>query len=96
MKRGQGPRIIPTLGLWWVMAAGLAVGLLLAYLDHLRRAGIALAGVLVVAALARAVLPEERIGGLVVRSRLFDVATLLVLAAALTVVTLALKLSPPF
>ena len=95
MKRGQGPRIIPTLGLWWVMAAGLAVGLALAYFDHLRRAGIALAGVLVVAAVARAVLPEERVGGLVVRSRVFDVATLLVLAAALTVVTLALKLSPP-
>jgi Protein of unknown function (DUF3017) len=96
MKPRRRPRIIPTLGLWWAIAAGLAVGLLLAYLDHLRRAGIVLAGVLVVGAVARAILPEERIGGLVVRSRLFDVVTLLVLAAALTVVTLSLKLSPPF
>lgn len=96
MRQERGPRIIPTLGLWWLIAAGLAGGLLLAYLDHLRRAGIVLAGVLVVAAIARLTLPEERIGGLVVRGRIFDVVTLLTLAAALTVVTLSLKLSPSF
>lgn len=94
MASERGPRIIPALGWWWLVAAGLGVGLALAYFDHLRRAGIVLAGMFGLAAVARLVLPEERIGGLVVRGRVFDVVTLLVVAAALTVATLALKLFP--
>ena len=54
--------------------------------------GYLVAGTLVVAAGLRAVLPRDTVGGLMVRSRLWDVVTLVVLAAAVTGLAATLNL----
>ena len=70
-----------------VLAVGLVGVLLAAWWLGTDRAVQLLAALLVVVALARAVLPEGSAGPLVVRSKPLDVASCLVLAALLLVVT---------
>lgn len=66
-----------------VIGVGLLAAMVLVAIDRWRR-GIVLFGlVTLVAAVARLVLPPERIGVLAVRSRWFDVATLALLGAAI-------------
>ncbi len=80
-------RSVQPLGLWWLLPAGLAVALWLLLGGGLRSYGYAMTATLVVAAVVRLVTPKERAGGLVVRSRLWDVGRLLALAGATAVLT---------
>ena len=82
------------LGIWWVLAAGLVVGLILVWDDHLRRGGYAMAASLVLAAVLRLVLPKAAAGSLVVRSRVADVVVMLALAAVLASVVSVLDMRP--
>ncbi len=85
---------VPPLAAWWLIAAGLVVGMLFFYTDHVLRATLACGGSLVLAAALRVALPESRAGGIVVRNRWVDVATLLLLAAAVLVSGFTLDLGP--
>jgi hypothetical protein len=81
-------------GALWLVAAGLISGLALIGLDHVRRGGLVIAGVMLAAAVFRLVLPAARAGGLVVRSRFVDVVFLLGMAVALFAIVIALDLQP--
>ncbi|MCU0264500.1 MAG: DUF3017 domain-containing protein [Actinomycetia bacterium] len=77
-----------------VVLAGVAAGLLLVVLLEGFRVGSLLTGASVVlAAWLRALLPAERLGVLVVRSRRFDVGSLALLGLGITV--LAFVVPPP-
>lgn len=78
------------LGLWWLLPVGLAVAVVLLFTTGVQQAGYAIAGTLGMCALLRLVLPREAVGGLLVRSKAWDVLTLLVLAAAVTGVSASL------
>jgi uncharacterized membrane protein len=82
----EWPFVLVCLG----VCAGLAVVVLL---DRFRRGTLLLAAAVILGAWLRALLPSERSGLLRVRSRAFDVATMLVLGVALVVVALAVP--PP-
>jgi hypothetical protein len=78
---------LPLLGLVVTVLIGVALAM-----THRWRAGIVLSGIgLICGAAVRATLPDERVGMLVVRGRLFDVLTLAV--AGGTLVVLAESLS---
>ena len=85
---------IPRLGWWWVATPVLALGIVAFGFGQVRLAGFFIALGLGIAALIRAVLPTERSGGLVVRSRVVDVATMALLGMALAVITASLDLRP--
>ena len=76
------PPIVSALGLWWLPSLGLVVALLFVATDHMWRAGASFAASMWLAAAIRAFYPEERAGGLVVRTRWLDV-TMLVIGGAL-------------
>ena len=84
--RRQWPFLLVLAG----VLAGLAVVVLL---DRFRRGSILMAGAVVFGAWLRALLPPEKAGLLQVRTRAFDVLTLVVLGVGLTV--LALIVPPP-
>ena len=86
--------LAPRLGWWWVAAPVLLAGVVLFTLDEVRPAGYTIAAGLGLAALLRLVLPTARSGGLAVRSRAVDVATMAVLGVALAVITSVLDLTP--
>ncbi|GAB3066947.1 MULTISPECIES: DUF3017 domain-containing protein [unclassified Phycicoccus] len=86
--------VIPRLGWWWVATPVLALGVVAFAAGHVRLAGFVLAGGLLMAALIRAVLPTALSGGLVVRSRVVDVATMALLGVTLAVITASLDLRP--
>ncbi len=88
------PPVVPRLATWWVVAAVLALALVFVATDHLLRAGVTLAAGCLVGAVLRGVLPEDRAGGLVVRSRFVDVATMAVLGALVLLSALVLDLLP--
>lgn len=83
------------LGVWWVGVAGLAIAVLLLVSQNLRAYGYAVGATLFVLAALRALLPASRAGGLAVRGRAVDVATLLVLGAAVAGVAYTLRLGVP-
>ena len=85
---------IPRLGWWWVATPVLALGIVAFGFGHVQLAGFVMAGGLLMAALIRAVLPTERSGGLVVRSRVVDVATMALFGVGLAVITASLDLRP--
>ena len=88
------PPTTTRLAMWWVLAVGLALGLWFAATTHPLRATITFGTSCVVAALLRALLPPARAGGLVVRSRWFDVATLVFLGVVVVVVGRSMNLHP--
>lgn len=69
------------------------VGLGLVALDHFRSGCLLLGSAVLLAALARLVLPVRRVGLLVVRSRAFDVLVLVTMGTALVV--FAVIVPPP-
>lgn len=81
-------------GALWLVAAALILGLVVIAFGQVRFGGFILAGTVFGAALIRLVLPAERAGGLVVRSRAADVLFLLGMAVALFVIVIALDLRP--
>ena len=82
----------PLLGVWWLSLLGLLVAALLLLSSNRRAYGYALGATLGVLALLRAVLPTARAGGLAVRGRWVDVATLLLLGAAVAVLASTLRI----
>ena len=92
--RDAGPlrdalRELPILGVLAVVTAGLVLGALVRW----REGAMLIAAGLLLGAVLRLVLPARRAGLLVVRSRRLDVATLLLLGAAL--MTLASSVPEP-
>lgn len=71
------------LGWWWVLPLGLGVAVWMLLDGQLRMFGYVVAGTLGGAALVRLVLPRDLVGGLMIRSRLWDVVIMLALAAAI-------------
>ncbi|MFX0538232.1 DUF3017 domain-containing protein [Ornithinimicrobium sp. Y1847] len=80
------------LGAWWVPVLGLLVAAVMLVTDSLRAYGYAVAAAMAVAAVLRLVLPAARAGGLVVRSRWIDAATMLALGAAIATIAATLRL----
>ena len=79
---------------WLAVVAGVGAGILVMYLDHWRR-GLFMIGVAsLLGAVFRAVLPARRVALLVVRSRAFDVATLLTLGLAIIVLSVVIPTIP--
>jgi hypothetical protein len=84
---------------WWaqwpiaVVLAGVIAALTIVALDHFRVGSLILAASLVLAFVLRAVLPQDRVGMLAVRSKPVDLAVLGSLSAALVV--FALWVPPP-
>ncbi len=78
------------LGLWWVLPLGLSAALVVWVVGELRTGGFVMAGTLTLAAALRLVLPRGAVGGLFVRSRTWDVVTLLALAVAVVVLSTTL------
>ncbi|MGB3185996.1 MAG: DUF3017 domain-containing protein [Ornithinimicrobium sp.] len=85
-----GWRVTQPLGAWWVLPVGLVISLVLLISGGLRSFGYAMAVTLAVGALLRLLLPPTRAGGLIVRSRAWDVALLLALAVATVVLSASL------
>lgn len=81
------------LAAWWVVAAGVLVGMGFLLTDHVLRATVACGGTLLLAAVLRVALPGSRAGGIAVRGPLVDVVTLVVLAVAILVVGFSLDLA---
>ncbi len=81
---------------YWVILAGLAAGVLWISSGerYVKSGTLELAGVLLLAAVTRMVLPERRIGMLGARRRPADVVALLALGVSLLVAGLALPASP--
>jgi hypothetical protein len=71
---------------------GVGVGLVLVIEARWRQGLLGIGLVLGVTALARLVLPTRRVGMLAVRSRIFDVVTLLAFSIAVIVLTLAVPI----
>ncbi len=92
--RPPEPPVAGRLGLWWVLAAGLVVGLVLVATTHLLRATAAFGGTLLLAAVIRAVLPTGKVGAIAVRSKWLDVLILVLGAAAVTAAGFTLNLAP--
>ena len=84
----------PRLGVWWLVALGLGAGLLVMWAGHVRSGGFVFAASLLAAGLLRLVLPAARAGGLAVRSRVVDAATLIGLGLALSAIVATLDLTP--
>lgn len=78
----RGWRITQPLGAWWVLPLGLVVSIGILMTGSLRSFGYAMAATIALAALIRLVTPDTRAGGLIVRSRLWDVVLMLTLAVA--------------
>ncbi|HEY8652182.1 MAG TPA: DUF3017 domain-containing protein [Dermatophilaceae bacterium] len=79
-------------GALWLVAVALMAGVGLMGFGHVRPGGFVVAGTLVAAAALRLMLPRGPAGGLVVRSRLADVAFLLCMGLGLFVIVSALDL----
>jgi len=86
-------RVSQPLGAWWLLPAGLTLSLAILLLVGLRPFGYAMAATVAVAAVVRLVSPGGRSGGLIVRSRSWDVALLVAFAVATTalVATLVIR-----
>lgn len=78
------------LGLWWVLPIGLTAAVIVLFAGGLRVSGYVIAGTLAVTALLRLVLPRGVVGGLLVRSRAWDVLTLLAMAVSVAVLSATL------
>lgn len=85
---------VPPLAAWWVIAAGIAVGLLFVLTDHVLRATAVIGATLVLAAALRLVLSPERAGGLIVRGRVLDALTLVALAMLVVLSGFTLDMTP--
>lgn len=85
--------VMEHLNLWWVLAVGILVALGFVATDHMWRAWGTLSLTLGACAVFRIWLPDETCGGLVVRRRWVDVATLLFFAVAIALVGQSLDLT---
>lgn len=86
----RGWRVMQPLGAWWILPAGLVVSAGVLIGGGLRSFGYAMAITLGLAAVVRLVTPAARAGGLIVRSRTWDVLLLSVLAVATAALSFSL------
>lgn len=93
VDRLQPAPVMEHLNLWWVLAAGSVVGLAFAAADHMWRCWATFAGTLILCAVLRVVLPDPVCGGLVVRRRWVDVATLAFFGLAIGIIGFQLDLT---
>ena len=82
------------LGLWWLVAAGLVIGVALGASGHPLRATAAFAGTCLGAGILRATLDERILGALVVRRRWVDATILIALGVMIGVVGRSMNLNP--
>lgn len=82
--------------MWWFLAVGSVIGVLVMVFGSLRTGGYVLAGFLIVTAMGRAVLPGSAAGGVAIRSRWVDVLFLLIAAAAVIGIFAAVRLTPAY
>ena len=94
MEPEPRPPTTTRLGAWWLVVAGLVVGILFSATDHHLRATVTLSASCLLGAVLRAFLPAERAGGLVVRRRWLDVLTLVVLGVAVGAIGRSMNLHP--
>ena len=87
------PLDVPPLAAWWLVAAGVTVGMLFLATDHVLRATLCLGGSLLLAAALRLTVRGSTMGGIAVRGPLVDVITLVVLGAAVLVSGFTLDLT---
>lgn len=88
----EGTRPVQRLRVWWLVMAGVVAAVVIVMQGETRLGGYVLAATLGGAGLLRLVLPTWATGGLVVRGRLIDTATMLALGVATAVLTAALNL----
>jgi hypothetical protein len=88
------PPVAPGLGVWWIVAVGLVGGVAFSATDHHLRATVMLSGSCLVAGVLRAVLPQQKAGGLVVRRQWLDVAMLIGFGLVVGVVGRSMNLHP--
>ena len=81
------------LAAWWVIFAGLVVGLFFVLTDHMLRATVSLGAALLLAALLRVTLPGTKVGGIAVRGPFVDVVILVLLGVAVLVSGFTLDLA---
>ncbi|MDN5717814.1 MAG: DUF3017 domain-containing protein [Janibacter sp.] len=81
------------LAAWWVIFAGLAVGLAFVLTDHMLRATVSVGAALLLASVLRVALPGSKAGGIAVRGPLVDVVMLVVLGVAVLVSGFTLDLA---
>ena len=79
---------------WLAVVAGVGAGLVVMYLDHWRKVLFTIGLASLLGAVFRAVLPARRVALLVVRSRAFDVATLMRLGLAIIVLSIVIPTIP--
>jgi hypothetical protein len=79
---------------WLAVVGTVAIGLLVMYLDHWRRGLFTIGVASLLGAVFRAVLPARRVALLVVRSRAFDVATLVTLGLVIMVLSAVIPTLP--
>ncbi|MFG2002563.1 DUF3017 domain-containing protein [Spirillospora sp. NPDC048911] len=87
-RRGAAPRWLAQLP-YAIVLCGVAGGLILCSLNYFRRGSLLVAAALLVAALARVILPVSQVGLLAVRSRFIDVCTLLLLGEMVAFIALS-------
>lgn len=75
------------------MLGGVGIGLAVVALHHFKSGCVVMSAALLLGAVLRLVLPEERAGLLAVRGRVFDVATMVTLGVLIIVA--ALVVPPP-
>ncbi|GAB76813.1 Protein of unknown function [Austwickia chelonae] len=85
----------PGLGAWWVLSLGLLIGgVTVLFVGRALVGGVIMGLAFVAAAVLRLLLPDERAGGLAVRSRTWDVLMLLTFAVVVFGAFLAVDLRP--
>ncbi len=87
-------RRLRRLGPWWIAFGVAVVGVALAPFGQQRLGGYLIASALLMSAVARSVMPPERAGGLRVRRRWIDIATLVGLAAVVVLAYTLVRVSP--
>ncbi len=88
----SGWRTTQRLGLWWILPLGFVVGLVVLVQGNIRQGGYVIAATLGLAAVLRLLLSRDAVGGLMVRSRAWDVLILLGLAVGAAVISASLVL----
>ncbi|RNI22189.1 DUF3017 domain-containing protein [Flexivirga caeni] len=80
--------------LWWFVAVGSALGLVVIAIGEVRAGGYLLAVVLGLTGIFRISLPDKAVGALAIRSRAGDGAALIILAIVVAILFSILKLTP--
>lgn len=85
----------PGLKAWWLLALFLGIGMcIVVFAGRSLVGGVVMGASFLLGAVLRVVLPEERAGGLAVRSKTVDAATLVVLGLTVLLAFISVDLRP--